>query len=212
MRFHCLQHVVFETPGLIASLVASQGGVLEVTLPGRLPALDSFDVLIVMGGPMSVHDEGVYPWLKEEKRLIGEAIRAGKRVLGICLGAQLIAEVMGGRVYDNPVKEIGFWPVRWADGEEEVVFHWHGETFDLPPGAELLASSPGCVNQAFRLGENVLGLQYHPEVTAEIIGGMIENEGHELVDGKYIQKEDDIMDARPVRGRTWKLVSTFLIN
>lgn len=210
MRFHCLQHVVFETPGLIASLVAASGGELKISMTGAMPAVEDFDVLIVMGGPMSVHDEDIYPWLKEEKRIIGDAILSGKKVLGICLGSQLIAEVMGGRVYANPVKEIGFWPVKWADGTDEVVFHWHGETFDLPPGAELLASSPGCRNQAFKLGKNVLGLQYHPEVTPDIIRGMIENEGHELAeDGPYIQKS---IGLPPASGRTWEVVRDFLTN
>ena len=150
---------------------------------------------------MSVHDEAEFPWLRSEKTLIAAAIEAGKKVLGICLGAQLIAEVMGGKVYPNKVKEIGFWPVRWTDEAIKIfshleveVFHWHGETFDLPPGAVLLASSEGCVNQAFMVGENVLALQFHPEVTAGIIDDMVRFEGHELEeDGPYIGKAGEIM-------------------
>jgi GMP synthase-like glutamine amidotransferase len=256
MRFHCLQHVIFETPGLLGSWIGQRGGTLGMTylfedgnlahdgslagdgalggtrvLPSEasvLPSLEDFDVLIIMGGPMSVHDEAEFSWLRPEKALIAAAIGAGKKVLGICLGAQLVAEVMGGRVYPNPVKEIGFWPVGWTEealrmfpgigggigagveelgaGAEELgfragevgagageVFHWHGETFDLPPGAVLLASSEGCMNQAFRVGENVLGIQFHPEVTPGIIDDMIRFEGHELAEeGPYIGKAEEM--------------------
>lgn len=202
MRFHCLQHVIFETPGLLTLWIRQRGYSLQTTFlfeAGCLPSVDDFDALVIMGGPMSVHDEAEFPWLREEKMLIAAAIKAGKKVLGICLGAQLIAEVAGGRVYPNPVKEIGFWPVTWTEGsgkpgEKALFFHWHGETFDLPPGAILLAFSEGCVNQAFRLGENVLGVQFHPEVTPEIIADMIKHEGDELVvGGPYIQEAGEII-------------------
>jgi GMP synthase-like glutamine amidotransferase len=223
MRFHCLQHVIFETPGLLSLWIGQRGDSLRITYlfeEGVLPSVEDFDVLIVMGGPMSVHDEAEFPWLRAEKALIAAAIGAGKKVLGICLGAQLIAEVMGGRVYANPVKEIGFWPVRWT-GEairmfsylEEEVFHWHGETFDLSPGAVLLASSEGCVNQAFRVGENVLGIQFHPEVTAGIIDDMIRFEGHELEEeGPYIGKAEEMRAGAAGRGLLNALLGPFLFN
>jgi GMP synthase-like glutamine amidotransferase len=201
MRFYCLQHVAFETPGLLTGVLREKGYSLrKVALFDNepLPSTADFDGLIIMGGPMSIHDEDMYPWLRAEKALIAAAIREGKKVLGICLGAQLIAAVSGARVYPNLQKEIGFWPVRWKEGAEalgevwtavgeEVFFHWHGETFDLPAGAVLLASTTACVNQAFMLGDKVLGVQFHPEVTPEIIRAMIAHEGHELVDAPYIQ-------------------------
>ena len=208
MRFYCLQHVAFETPGLLTGVLREKGYSLrKVALFDNepLPSTADFDGLIIMGGPMSIHDEEMYPWLRAEKVLIAAAIREGKKVLGICLGAQLIAAVSGARVYPNPQKEIGFWPVRWTEAgkgtggrgtgdlgtrdgvAEEVFFHWHGETFDLPAGAVLLASTAACVNQAFMLGDKVLGVQFHPEVTPEIIRAMITHEGHELVDAPYIQ-------------------------
>ena len=164
MRFHCLQHVSFETPGLLADVIRERGsfdaddGALRQSRCRRRADLD---VLIIMGGPMSIHDEAEYPWLRAEKELIAASIREGKKVLGICLGAQLIAAVCGARVYPNPQKEIGFWPMGWRNGgfgpaeEVEMVFHWHGETFDLPEGAVLLASTEACVNQAFSLGDRV---------------------------------------------------------
>jgi GMP synthase-like glutamine amidotransferase len=206
MRYHVLQHVAFETPGLLAGEIRRRGHLLETTaLYNRepLPDLAEFDALIVMGGPMSIHDEAEFGWLVAEKELIRAAITGGKKVLGICLGAQLIAAVSGARVYRNPVKEIGFWPVKWADpafaeasAGEQVVFHWHGETFDLPDGAKLLASSEACVNQAFSLGDRVLGIQFHPEVTGDIIRGMVEHEGWELAEAgnaPYVQSADKIL-------------------
>jgi GMP synthase-like glutamine amidotransferase len=164
MKYHVLQHVSFETPGLLGDEIRARGHLLFPTAlydQEPLPSLADFDVLIVMGGPMSVHNEADYPWLVAEK--------------------ELIAAACGARVYPNPVKEIGFWPVRWVSGKEEIVFHWHGETFDLPDGAVLLASTEACVNQAFSLGDRVLGVQFHPEVTAEIIRGVVDQEGWELV-------------------------------
>jgi GMP synthase-like glutamine amidotransferase len=204
MRFHALQHVSFETPGLLAGEIRERGFALRTTAlydHEPLPSTAEFDVLIVMGGPMSIHEEAEYTWLRAEKELITAAIREGKKVLGICLGAQLIAAVCGARVYPNPQKEIGFWPVRWVDGgfgpagAVETVFHWHGETFDLPVGAVLLASTGACVNQAFSLGDRVLGVQFHPEVTEEIIRGMVGHEGWELVEGRYIQSAGEIMEG-----------------
>jgi GMP synthase-like glutamine amidotransferase len=223
MRFHCLQHVSFETPGLLVDEILGRGHTLRTTAVydnEPLPGTADFDGLIVMGGPMSIHDDAEYGWLRPEKELIGAAIREGKKVLGICLGAQLIAAGCGARVYPSLQKEIGWWPVRWvgpacavterkrrlgtrrtvakqvrrsSTAAEEVVFHWHGETFDLPAGAVLVASTEACVNQAFSLGDTVLGIQFHPEVTGEIIRGMVEHEGWELVEGLYIQSKEEIL-------------------
>jgi GMP synthase-like glutamine amidotransferase len=208
MRFFCLQHVAFESPGLLSDEIRERGHSLRTIAlynDETLPPTADFDGLIVMGGPMSIHDEAEFAWLRAEKELIGKAIGEGKKVLGICLGAQLIAAVCGARVYPNPRKEIGFWPVRWVDpafggaspdeGCEEVVFHWHGETFDLPVGAALLASTEACVNQAFSLGNNVLGFQFHPEVTAEIIRDMVRHEGWELVEGPFIKSVEEILEG-----------------
>lgn len=206
MRYWVLQHVEFETPGVLLDLISAKGDPLRTTGLYRndpMPSTADFDALIVMGGPMSIHDETEYAWLRAEKELIRAAIVAGKKVLGICLGAQLIAAVCGARVYQNPVKEIGWWPVRWEEGAgravgaqgavETIVFHWHGETFDLPEGAVRLASTEACINQAFRLGDRVLGIQFHPEVTPEIIRGMVEHEGWELVAAPFVQSREEIL-------------------
>ncbi|HEX4610586.1 MAG TPA: type 1 glutamine amidotransferase [Urbifossiella sp.] len=151
-----------------------------------LPVPDEFDRLVVMGGPMSVHDEREYPWLTREKALIGQALEGGKSVLGICLGAQLFASVLGTRVYRAREKEIGWFPVRlrpearrspasagWPDSF--TPFHWHGETFDLPAGATHLVGTDVCPNQAFEYAGRAVGVQFHLEVApsgvAELIGG-----------------------------------------
>jgi GMP synthase-like glutamine amidotransferase len=170
-----------------------------------LPTVNDVDLLIVMGGPMSVNDESIHPWLKDEKRFIKEAIARGKPVLGVCLGAQLIASAMGTRVYPNAEKEIGWFPIhrvhtpRARDAfqfpKESVVFHWHGETFDLPPGAIRLARSEACENQAFQLGRNAIGLQFHLETTREGAKDLVAKCRHELVPAKFVQSEETILSA-----------------
>ncbi|MEM4408220.1 MAG: hypothetical protein QXI19_05695 [Candidatus Caldarchaeum sp.] len=143
-------------------------------------SLDEFKGLIILGGPMNVYETDRYPFLALEERAIGEAINAGKPVLGVCLGAQLIAKVLGARVYPAREKEIGWYEIRLTEEGRrdgllgslspcETVFEWHGDTFDLPDGAFCLAESEACKNQAFRFGDSVYGLQFHLEVTAEMV-------------------------------------------
>jgi GMP synthase-like glutamine amidotransferase len=141
-------------------------------------SLNEADVFIVMGGSMSANDE--LPFIGREIEHIRNAIECGKAVLGVCLGAQLIAKALGARVYANHVKEVGWAPVTFTDAAlrdplfagvvgNPIVFHWHAETFDLPSAAELLASSSACRNQAFRVGDRIYGLQFHLEVTPDMI-------------------------------------------
>jgi len=207
IRFHCLQHVPFETPGNIEAWIKQSGHSISFTYffnNVHLPALKDFDVLVIMGGPMSVHDENDYPWLKKEKEFISATIRENKKILGICLGAQLIAEALGAKVFNNKEKEIGFMPVHFIKdavqndlfknfNEDETVFHWHGETFDLPRGAVLIASTQACINQAYSIGDKIIGLQFHLEVTPEIVKDMVKQEGHELVIAPYIHAAEKIL-------------------
>ena len=150
MRIHHLQHVPFEGLGSIEEHLIRQGHQLSAThfyLNQKMPELEDFEALIVMGGPMGVADVTDYPWLTSEMNLIDRAISSGKKVLGICLGAQLISAALGARVYRNNCREIGWWPVSTVENvtgsdllpESFVPFHWHGDTFDLPEGANLLA-------------------------------------------------------------------------
>lgn len=205
LNIHYFQHVTFEGLGYIEDWCMDKGHNLTSTkfyLGEQLPQIDAIDWLIVMGGPMSINDEIEYPWLIAEKLFIKEAIEVGKTIIGICLGSQLIASVLGSKVYPNTEKEIGWFPIQPAQimnnvlfetKDDLTVFHWHGETFDLPDGSRLLASSEGCINQAFLYKKNVLGLQFHLEVTQDSLSQMISHGKDELVQGKYIQ---DMMTIR----------------
>ncbi len=209
MRAHVLQHVPFEGPGSIGPWLEAAG--YEVTATkffanSTLPDPTQVDLLIVLGGPMSVNDGDRYPWLAEEKAFIRRAIEAGRAVLGICLGAQLIAHAMGSAVYANNRKEIGWFAVTGIDrpGAESfsfppaaLVFHWHGETFDLPAGAIRLARGPACENQAFQLGRSVIGLQFHLESTPASIRALVEHCREELLPDEYIQTETALLAPGP---------------
>jgi len=207
VRAHYLQHVPFEGLGSIESWLHANEYEISATRlfeAEALPCLDGIDLLIVMGGPMSVNDEQAYPWLSAEKEFVLEAINAGKLVLGICLGAQLIATALGAKVYPNAHKEIGWFPITPAAPDRDLpswftnsvdVFHWHGETFDMPPGAVRLASSEGCANQAFRIGDSVVGLQFHLETTPESAKAIVANCRAELSPSKYVQTEAEILSA-----------------
>ena len=209
MHAHCLQHVPFEGPGHIKAWLDAAGYSLTCS---RLfesisfPQPEAVDLLIVMGGPMSVNDEGDYPWLAPEKAFIAQVITAGRPVLGICLGAQLIAASQGARVYPNHHKEIGWFPVSGTPSKKGPVFqfppslevfHWHGETFDLPSGAVRLAESRACRNQAFQLGRRVIGLQFHLETTPQSARLLVDNCRDELVTAPFIQSAAEILSATP---------------
>lgn len=208
MRIHYLQHVPFENPGIILSWAESRKYPVTSTRlfeDQELPAQADFDWLVIMGGPMNIYEEEKYPWLLREKEFIKTAINKNKVVLGLCLGAQLIADVIGGRVIQNQHKEIGWFPVAFTKEALElpefyylppapVVFEWHGDTFiDLPEESMLLASNEVCKNQAFLYRQRVYGFQFHMENTMQIITGLIENCGDEMVEGPYIQSADEIL-------------------
>ena len=207
LRIHYFQHVPHEGLGSINEWVSSNGHSLTSTKffeDPRLPGVNDIDWLIIMGGPMNVNDEEHYPWLADEKIFIHKAIDAGKTVIGICLGSQLLSAVLGARVYKNTENEIGWFDVELTPsaqsgkllsgmGNSLRPFHWHGDTFDLPDGAVHLASSAGCRNQAFIFGNKVLGLQFHLEPTADLLLQMIKGGREELTTGKYIQSEEEIL-------------------
>jgi GMP synthase-like glutamine amidotransferase len=189
-RVLAFRHVPFEHLGLIADSLEEHRIACEYVdlyRGGAHPDVDAVDGLIFMGGPMSANDD--FPYIRQELDIIGEAVSQRLPILGVCLGSQLIAKALGADVYANAVKEIGWYPVHWTDAAAhdrlhqdlatpETVFHWHGETFDLPPGAELLAYSAACRNQAYRVIDNVYGLQYHLEVTPEMIADWLEQDAN----------------------------------
>jgi len=206
MQIHIVEHVPFEGPGLILEWAEGQKapvGYTKLWNGEAFPSVNSFDLLVLMGGPMSVNDEQKYPWLAEEKVFIRKAIEREKKVLGICLGAQLIASALGKKVYGNREREIGWFPVRFTDDirrknlfdhfpESGVVFHWHGETFDLPDGAVLVGSSDACKNQGFLYGTNVVALQFHLEETGESLDMITRESVSDLIPGKWVQSPEEI--------------------
>ncbi len=206
MRIHSLLHAKHETIGAVANWSEHHSLSLSSTnlyLGDELPSIDDFDLLLIMGGPMSVNDENKYEWLASEKLFIKEAIDKGKYILGICLGAQLIANALGAKVKANPYKEIGWFPVKkvmWSANPiadilpfSFTTFHWHGETFDIPEKAKLIFSSEACLNQSFIYGDKTVAFQFHMEVIPEIIQGFIETGKNELKKDKYVQSGDEIL-------------------
>lgn len=214
MKIRCLQHVPFEGPAYLDVIAGKRGLPLARTrLYDEEPFPDgkNFDMLAVMGGPMGALDDAKYPWLTAEKRFIEQSIRAGKPVLGICLGAQLIANVMGARVYRNRCREIGWFPViRSSEAvncflgrsvpESFIAFHWHGDTFDIPDGSVRLAESSACTNQGFVWRDRVIALQFHLETTRESVAALLENCGDELDGSEFVQDRSAILDTGHIVG------------
>jgi len=181
MRIVAFRHVPFEGAGHLESVLSANGIDLQYAdlylSNASDPDLSGAAAVVVLGGPMSMNDG--LPWLRREQRLVERSLADGMPVLGICLGSQMLAQSLGAKVYRNQRKEIGWFEVHFTEvaqrdslfdeiGSTETFFHWHSETFDLPQGAELLAWSDTCRNQAFRW-RNVCGIQFHPEVTPEMI-------------------------------------------
>jgi GMP synthase-like glutamine amidotransferase len=183
-----IKHIDVEGPGLIEHCL-KQGKIpyriLNLMSSVRFPRLEGITHIVLLGGPMNVNEEGRYPFLREEDLFIKEAIQRGKAILGICLGAQLIAKALGAKVFKAPVKEIGWYDVSLTKiGSQDPlfsdlpktfsVFQWHEDTFEIPKSGKLIATSSPVSHQAFRYGEKVYGLQFHLEVTEEMIREWVE--------------------------------------
>lgn len=225
MRVQVLQHVDFEDAAGIADWAARRGhGVAATRLfaGDPLPGLKDFDFLAVMGGPMNIYEHLEHPWLEQEKLFLRRAVDADKAVLGVCLGAQLLADVLGGAVRQGVYKEIGWLPVRSTpEGYGHtlikgfpaayVPLHWHGDTFSIPPGAVRLAESEACPNQAFALGERVAGLQFHLETTAASLERLMAHCGSELAEGgPYVQQPEQLRAGLSNTEQTHRLLALLL--
>ena len=226
MHIHFFQHVPFEDPALILDWAKEKNHTLTGTRfylnDWEKPSIDTIEWLIVMGGPMSVGDSKRYPWLSDEKKLIEQVIGTGKIVIGICLGAQLIAEVLGARVYKNRFKEIGWFQVTPGAGSENrppvlnlftepfTAFHWHGDTFDIPAGAIHIMKSEGCEHQAFCMQDRVFSFQFHLESTQESVQKLVLNCREDMTKGPFVQREDDVINNTIHFQQMHRLLRTFL--
>jgi GMP synthase-like glutamine amidotransferase len=209
MRLHYLQHVPFENPGSILIWAKENDCIITSTqlYKGEVfPNQNDFDWLVVMGGPMNIYDEENYPWLANEKVFIREAIISGKVIIGLCLGGQLIADVIGGKVTKNAYKEIGWFPIRLSEDarlsplfsffpKQPIVFQWHGDTFSiLPEDARCIAENDACKHQAFIYKKRVFGFQFHLENTVSIINGLVENCSDEMISDTYVQTREELLE------------------
>jgi GMP synthase-like glutamine amidotransferase len=207
-RIHIFQHDPAVGAGYVSQWIEYKGHLATITRffnDDPLPDIAEIDWLIICGGSMGVYDYDQYPWLYEEKRCIEAAIQSHKVVVGLCLGAQLIAEVMGARIYKSKYPEIGWFPVElstemikspWGKGMVKKVdaFHWHEDNFDLPESAIRLGSSEGCLNQGFVFSDHVLGIQFHPESTPEGVRLLVEQAGHDYLTSRYTQPPETLVN------------------
>jgi GMP synthase (glutamine-hydrolysing) len=222
-----IKNIQTEGPGTIEQFLLQEDipfRIVELGLGQIPPSLESYDTLIILGGPMGVYEIENHPHLMAGSRIMREAINRDLKILGICLGSQMLAHCLGAHVYPGPEKEIGWHHIELTgDGLKDsfmrklavhpgvgdfwrkfTVFHWHGDTFDLPPGATLLASSVRYKNQAFRFGNKIYGFQFHVEVTKEMISQWFQGMPHI---NKMIQETEKIFDE--YAGRALHFYKTF---
>lgn len=224
MRVHWLQHAEHEDLGCIAPWLAARGHSVSATRlqRGELPpAPTAYDWLIVLGGPMNIYEHAAYPWLVPEKQAIRAALNAGQRVLGICLGAQLVADQLGGPATRNAEPEVGWHALALTDaGKRDAAFegfpdrfeafHWHGDTFAMPLGASPLMASEACAHQAFSQGARVAGIQFHLEVTAANARDWFATE--RPAPSRYVQAPEAILAALPLFAENNRLMAKLLEN
>ena len=219
MKVTIIKHIDIEGPGTIGDCLDDKNipyNVIDIFNGEPLPdSLSDVSSVIVLGGPMNVYEEDKYPFLKQEDEFLKEVIEKDLPTLGFCLGAQLIAKAKGARVKQNHQKEIGWFKVSLADNSsndplfqgfqrEFDAFQWHGDTFDIPDGAVKLAESELCPNQAFRVGKNIYGLQFHVEVTDEMIYQWIDAYRDEINSLKGLVDPDQIISDTKIKSENYK--------
>ncbi|HSQ41893.1 MAG TPA: type 1 glutamine amidotransferase [Fibrobacteraceae bacterium] len=227
MRIHILQHVPFEGPAAIADWAQYRGHSLTTTRlfspRDQLPPPNSMDMLVIMGGPMGVHDSTTYPWLTKEMDFVGRILTQGTKILGICLGAQILAYVLGAQVTRNSEREIGWFPIRTPSDipksfsqwfpPEYTAFHWHGETFSIPAGAILLGSSAACRNQGFLWNKQALALQFHLETTSASTENLLTHCGDDVHQpGPFVQTAEQIRSGATQYASTLNRTLTQLLD
>lgn len=207
MLIRIFQHADFEAPGAIADWAAARGARTEVvdwSLPGAgSHEVADADLLVIMGGPMNVDETDRLPWLVDERAAIRAHLAAGVPTIGICLGAQLLARVHDAAVHSNGRREIGWFPVHLHEAAVRhpllagwpatfTPLHWHGDTFAIPAGALAIGHSAACANQGFIIGDRVVGLQFHPEATPDLIEGFIARAGLPAVGEEWVQSAAEL--------------------
>ncbi|MGG1658441.1 type 1 glutamine amidotransferase [Brevibacillus sp. NRS-1366] len=225
MRVHILQHMDWGGPGVVSEWMREKGHTWTMTNVHKneeFPEIDEFDLLVILGGVMGVYEEEENPWLIGEKQWIRNVIDNKKRVLGICLGAQLIASSMGANVKKHVHSEIGWWPVQFAKIAQEhpflhgiqdnyTFFEFHYDTFDIPESGVQLGKSVACKNQAFAIGDRVVGLQFHPEFNEEIVQGIETKLGPKIEPGPFVKPVPEMMSS-PERFAASKAFLYTLLN
>lgn len=206
MKVHILQHTHETPPGNVLDWLAARGYHYTSTrfyLDEPLPEVSEVDWLIICGGGMGVHDERQFPWLKTEKRFIEHALAKGATALGLCLGAQLLAEIHGAPVERHCHWEVGWHPVRMEDGRQLTVFQFHQDSFTMPAGSTRIATNEICLNQGFRIGEHIVGLQFHPEATESWVRACAAED--DFPSGPYVQDPQRILQglAHLAAQRAW---------
>lgn len=225
MRIHCIIHAEFESPGVISTWAKEKGHMFSEihTYRGdKLPEINLFDFLIVMGGPQSPLHIDKWPYLQDEIHLIKKSVDANKPILGICLGAQLIAESLGAKTERSPHREIGVFPMELLpDASRDPLFsklpqtfsamHWHNDMPGIPKGARLLAKSAGCPRQAFSIGDRIYGLQCHLEMTKQNISDMIVHCEKELSTDLYVDSKLQLLnhDLQDINNKMFIMLDYF---
>lgn len=223
LTIQILQHVHFEGPANIAKWIENNNHTIQFTRMYKgdiLPDSSTYDILIVMGGPMGLTSTAEYPWVDDELRYIKSVIEANKPVLGVCLGAQFIAKALGSSVYQAPEKEIGWFPLTFENQlptalknmppENLTTFHWHGDTFDIPKDAIRLAHTKGVSNQGFIYRDKVMALQFHLEMNTTSIENMLQHCSYDITQGTYIQSVDDIHHGLEHESDNYKVLETIM--
>ncbi len=224
LRIHYIQHVPFEDIAMIGDWAVQNGHQITNTQVFNnpvFPATEDFDWLVILGGPMNIYEETLFPWLKAEKQFSSEAIETQKKIIGVCLGSQLLADALGGKVFKNKEPEIGWFPVVRTHETSELLknipekftcFHWHGDTFSLPEPLQTSAYSEACQNQLFTYNNQLIGLQFHLECDLAAIKSMLKNGADEIRHATYIQNVEFITSQTQYIPKNQKLLFTLLDN
>lgn len=219
-RLAVVQHIEFEGPGLVAEWAKTRGYQLDSFLAKEaLPAASDYDLLVLMGGPMGVYDGAEFPWIETQRRWLKQAIESGVAILGFCLGAQFIADAYGAEVYKGKAgREIGYFPIQATAAAQQLgwhkadrALHWHGDTFELPSGAQRLFSSEAYENQGFIVDDRVVGLQFHWEITASGVDALLSRCADELDGSRWVQSPDSIRSGQHNGEETLYAILDFLI-